>query len=153
MRVRCDSFSLQGMLRRAILEHHLWVAYQPILDCDTGRLASAEALMRWTTPEGESISPAEFIPVAEASGLIVPMGEWILRDVCSRLRGWIDAGLPAVPVAVNLSAKQFFQEDLVEVIGRALADAGGLNPRWLHLEVTESVAMREPERSSVSCSS
>jgi diguanylate cyclase (GGDEF)-like protein len=141
--------SLVGNLRKALAENQFWLSYQPIIDGASGKLRGAEALIRWTNADNEMMMPDDFIPAAEESGLIVPIGDWTLRAACLQIQAWQQAGLPVVPVAVNLSARQFFQKDLAQVIARALAAAGNLDPALLHVEVTESVAMQDAKRTSL----
>jgi len=100
--------------------------------------------MRWQCPECGLVNPAEFIGIAERTGLIVPIGEWVLRSACAQNRAWQDAGLPPLSVAVNLSARQFQQENLVEMVVLALKETG-MDPRFLTLEVTESTTMKNVE--------
>jgi diguanylate cyclase (GGDEF)-like protein len=133
---------LETDLRRALERHELRVHYQPIVSLRTGCIAGAEALVRWQHPERGIIPPLDFIPMAEETGLIVPVGEWVLRTACRQAREWRDAGLPPLSVSVNLSAGQFHQPKLPELIGSVLAEVG-LEPSALELEITESVAMRD----------
>jgi len=136
---------LERDLRAALAEGQLSLVYQPQMDTHSGAMVGMEALLRWDHPERGSISPAEFVPVAEATGAIVPIGEWVLRQACAQNKAWQDAGLPAFTVAVNLSAVQFRQDDLVAIVDAALRDTG-LDPGDLHLEITESVFMQERVR-------
>jgi EAL domain-containing protein (putative c-di-GMP-specific phosphodiesterase class I) len=110
---------------------------------DSGRIIGAEALLRWQHPQLGAVSPAEFIPIAEANGLILPIGEWVLRQALAQARAWIDQGLPPLVVSVNVSAAQFRQAQLPELVGRAVAEAG-VPPSCLGLELTEAVAMHNP---------
>ncbi len=103
-----------------------------------------EALVRWQHPERGLVLPAEFIPVAEETGLIVPLGEWVLRAACTQNKAWQAAGFPPMRVAVNLSARQFQQRDLIEVVDQVLKETG-LEARWLQLEITEGMAMQDVE--------
>lgn len=119
--------------------------YQPKVDLRTGRLFGVEALIRWNHPEHGLVSPLRFIGLAEESGLIVPLGEWVLRTACAQGRAWLDAGLPEVAVSVNVSARQFEEKRLVERIAGALRDSA-LPPRLLEVEVTESSIMRDLAR-------
>ena len=119
--------------------------YQPKVDLRTGRLFGVEALIRWNHPEHGMISPLRFIGLAEESGLIVPLGEWVLRTACAQGQAWRDAGLPEVAISVNVSARQFEEKRLVERIDGALRDSG-LPPRLLEVEVTESSLMRDLAR-------
>ncbi len=142
-----DRLALETELRRALELGQLELHYQPKVDIATGRVRSAEALIRWRHPTRGLVSPGVFIPVAEESGLIVPIGEWVLRSACRQLRLWIDAGMPPVRVAVNLSAKQFRQADLASVVKSALAESQ-LEPGYLELELTESAVMHDAEKSA-----
>ncbi|MBC7662771.1 MAG: EAL domain-containing protein [Caulobacter sp.] len=129
---------LESALRRAIERNELMLHYQPQLDAAREQLVGVEALLRWRHPEFGMVSPAEFIPLAETSGQIVAIGEWVLRTAVAQLKSWMDAGVPPMVVAVNLSAVQFRHAGLVNVVTRALNDAG-LPARYLELELTESV--------------
>jgi EAL domain-containing protein (putative c-di-GMP-specific phosphodiesterase class I) len=120
--------------------------YQPKIDLKSGQLTGMEALVRWQHPERGILSPAVFIPLAEESGLISPLGEWILRTACRQTRAWQLAGLPDLRVAVNLSVRQFAQEDLVGVIERVLQETG-LSAGHLELEITESMLMKDADHS------
>jgi len=139
-----DRLRLENDLRNAIKGDELTVHYQPQVDAETGAIVGAEALLRWRHPQRGMISPAEFIPLAEESGLIVAIGEWVLRRVCAQYREWRGAGLPGLRVAVNLSPRQFRQSDLVGMIGAILADYD-LAADWLELEITEGSLMHDPE--------
>ncbi|MCC2956360.1 EAL domain-containing protein [Massilia sp. IC2-477] len=116
--------------------------YQPKLDLRSGRMFGVEALIRWNHPEQGMISPLRFIGLAEESGLIVPLGEWVLRTACAQAQAWRAAGLPPLSISVNVSARQFEEKRLVERIAGALQDSG-LPPAWLEIEVTESSIMRD----------
>ena len=135
---------LDAALRRALERDELLLHYQPQLSGDGRTVVGVEALLRWKHPELGMISPGEFIPLAENSGQIVTIGEWVLRTAVTQLKAWIDAGLPPMVIAVNLSAVQFRHSGLLEMVRRALADAG-LAPQWLELELTESVATGQPQ--------
>ncbi len=130
--------SLEVDLRQAIRHGELVLHYQPKLDLRGDRIVSAEALLRWEHTSGTLISPAEFVPIAEETGLIVPIGEWVIRQACAQAAAWQRAGLPPLKVAVNLSAGQFVQRSLKTRIAEALRDSG-LDPSKLILELTESV--------------
>ena len=136
---------LERDLRAALAEGQLSLVYQPQMDIKSGTMVGMEALLRWNHPERGFISPSEFIPVAEAIGLIVPIGKWVLHQACAQNKAWQEAGLPAFAVAVNLSAVQFRQEDLVATVHGALQKAG-LDPAYLHIEITESVFMQDGAR-------
>ena len=135
---------LEALLRQAIKREELTLHYQPQIDMTTGECSSVEALLRWYNPDLGHISPAEFIPIAEETGLILTIGEWVLRTAMRQLRHWIDAASPIELVAVNLSAVQLRQRELPEVIERCLAEAG-LRPEHLELELTESAAFSHPD--------
>ncbi len=130
-------------LRRALELGEFVVHYQPMANMDTGRIVGVEALVRWQHPERGLIPPGDFIPLAEETGFIVPLGEWVLRTACAQNKAWQQAGLPPVRVAVNLSARQFHL-GLVDCVSRVLAETG-LEARFLDLEITEGTAMRDPE--------
>lgn len=134
--------TLERDLRTALQEQQFRLHYQPQLDLATGRVVGVEALLRWRHPDRGEISPAEFIPVAESSGLIMPIGDWVLRTACREARAWQDAGLPPVRVAINLSAVQFRHRNLLDTITAALTESG-LEPCWLEVELTESLIMRD----------
>jgi diguanylate cyclase (GGDEF)-like protein/PAS domain S-box-containing protein len=140
------ALQLENALRRAQERGQLSLHYQPqfaLEDDDQSRVIGAEALLRWHHPELGWISPAEFIPIAETSGLILPIGEWVLREALNQLRRWDDAGLPELSMAVNLSAVQFRHDDLPELVARVLSDVGMPAGR-LELELTEGAAMDNP---------
>jgi diguanylate cyclase (GGDEF)-like protein/PAS domain S-box-containing protein len=136
--------SIEESLRRALDRQEFSLQYQPKIDLRTKRITGAEALIRWTHPTRGSVSPAQFIPVAEDSGLIVPIGNWVLHEACRQTRAWEKTGLPAVPIAVNVSALEFRQETFLEGIFGALRETG-LDPKSLELELTESVLMKRAE--------
>jgi diguanylate cyclase len=140
--------TLESHLRRAIAQDEMFLQYQPKVDLRSGGLAGFEALVRWQHPEYGVIPPDEFIPIAEESGMIVPIGEWVLRSAVGQLAAWRAQGLPLAPVAVNLSARQFLQSDVIAMVGELL-EQSGLAPGLLELELTESVSMADPERSVV----
>lgn len=131
---------LEKGLRKALDRDELTVHYQPQVDLTTGEITGIEALLRWRHPELGIVSPADFIPLAEENGMIIPIGEWVLRRACTQNKAWLDAGLSPMRIAVNLSARQFQQSNLVDVIQQVLLDTG-LPPYYLDLEITESVAM------------
>jgi EAL domain-containing protein (putative c-di-GMP-specific phosphodiesterase class I) len=134
-------------LRRALERDEYTLAYQPKIDLATGRTIGAEALLRWHHPERGTVAPVEFIPVLEESGLIVPVGEWVLARACRDLKAWQSSGRQVMPVAVNLSARQFRQQDLEGRI-RSIVDAAGIEPSLIELEITESQLMHDPEHAS-----
>lgn len=132
-------------LRRALERGEFLLHYQPRVDIASGLVVGVEALMRWNRPETGLVPPGEFIPVAEESGLIVPMGEWALHEACAQNRAWQAMGLPPVPVSVNFSPIQFRRAGLVRQVADALVETG-LEARWLELELTESFIMQDAER-------
>jgi len=142
-----ERLALETDLRRALEWEQLELHYQPKVDIGTNRIRSAEALVRWRHPTRGLVSPAAFIPIAEETGLIVPIGEWVLREACRQVRRWIDAGMSPVRIAVNLSAKQFRHADLAAVVRSALTEAR-LQPGYLELELTESAVMDDAEKSA-----
>ncbi|MBY0439653.1 MAG: EAL domain-containing protein [Burkholderiales bacterium] len=136
---------IEAGLRRALDHDELRVHFQPIVDVATGRIAAAEALVRWEDPERGMVGPAEFIPVAEETGLIVAIGNRVLHEACRQARAWIDLGIEGVPVAVNLSARQFADLSLDAAVEDALRSAG-CPASALQLEITESMVMHNAER-------
>ncbi len=135
-----EQLALETQLRLAIEREQLSLHYQPQMDLHSGELIGVEALLRWQHPEQGMISPGRFIPIAEASGLIIPIGRWVLREACRQNREWQQQGLPPMVVSVNLSALQFRRDDPVDLVADVL-DETGLHPRWLELELTESILM------------
>jgi diguanylate cyclase (GGDEF)-like protein/PAS domain S-box-containing protein len=135
-----ERLTLESSLRRALPEKELFLMYQPQMDIATGKIIGLEALLRWQHPSMGLVPPDKFIRIAENCGLILPIGEWVLRAACSQARKWQDEGLPAMTVAVNVSAVQFRQEGFCELIGRVLHEAG-LAPQYLELELTESLLL------------
>lgn len=135
---------LESAMRRAMESHQFFLDYQPQLSVDGSQVVGVEALLRWRHPELGLVSPAEFIPLAESSGQIIPIGTWVLRTAVRQLRVWLDAGLPPMVMAVNLSAVQFRQPNLPEQIAEILKEAD-LPPEYLELELTEGVTMGNPQ--------
>jgi len=136
--------TLESELRRAMEHDEFLVYYQPKLDVPTRKIIGMEALVRWQHPDRGLISPADFIPLAEETGLIVPIGEWVLRTACTQNEAWQDAGFEPLSVSVNLSSRQFEQQNLTGAVAAALHDTG-LAAQYLELEITESMLMRDPE--------
>lgn len=136
--------TLENELHRALDQEEFVLYYQPKVAAVSGNLVGVEALLRWNREGRGMVSPQDFIPVAEDSGLIIPIGRWVLRTACIQGRKWKQAGKGFVPIAVNLSARQFNQPDLVEMIAGILSETG-LEPEGLELEITESVSMQDPE--------
>lgn len=142
-----ERLALESDLRNAIRDGQLELHYQPKVDIASGRIRSAEALLRWRHPQRGFVPPNIFIPIAEECGLILSIGEWVLRQACAQMRAWLDSGLPPLRVSVNLSAKQFRHGDLTAVVCSAIEDAR-LQPGYLELELTESSIMHDAEASA-----
>jgi diguanylate cyclase (GGDEF)-like protein len=137
---------LESSLRQALERDEFELYFQPQVSVSQGGIQGVEALLRWRHPERGLVSPAHFIPFAEETGLIVPIGEWVLARACAQNKAWQDAGLPRIPIAVNMSARQCEQENVAQVVRRALEESG-LEPRYLELEITESLSMANPDES------
>jgi diguanylate cyclase (GGDEF)-like protein len=135
---------LEHRLRRALECHEFSLYYQPLRDARSGALTGAEALLRWEEPELGPVSPVEFVPVAEETGLIVPLGEWVLRTACAQSQAWQAAGYRPIRMAVNLSGRQIRQPTLVDMVARVLQESG-LSPAQLELEITESTIMQDDD--------
>jgi diguanylate cyclase (GGDEF)-like protein/PAS domain S-box-containing protein len=138
-----DTLELESALRHALDRGEFRLHYQPKINLTNGRVIGCEALVRWCHPQRGMVSPADFSPLAEETGLIVPLGAWVLKEACRQNRAWQAEGLPALRVAVNLSARQFHQGDLPNLIRETLVETG-LDPQWLELELTESMVMGDP---------
>jgi PAS domain S-box-containing protein/diguanylate cyclase (GGDEF)-like protein len=140
-----DRFRMETALRRAVDRNELMLHYQPQVDLASGAIVGAEALLRWNHPERGMVSPGTFIALAEESGLILPIGTWVLMTACAQIRYWQEAGLPVVPVSVNLSVYQFSDE----IVGtlKFILDAYGVDPALLELELTESASMADAGKS------
>jgi diguanylate cyclase (GGDEF)-like protein/PAS domain S-box-containing protein len=136
--------NLERRLRRALRDNEFLLHYQPQVDIGSGQIVGTEALVRWRDPEVGLVPPSSFIPVAEESGLIGPLSEWVLREACRQNKAWQDLGLPPARVSVNLSARVFQQRDIAKLVMQVL-DETGLEPRYLELELTESAIMRNAE--------
>ncbi|MGC2557576.1 MAG: EAL domain-containing protein [Terriglobales bacterium] len=136
--------SIEESLRRALERQEFALHYQPKVNLKTGQITGAEALLRWTHPVRGLVPPGQFIPVAEDCGLILPIGNWVLREACKQAQLWADAGLPASTMAVNISAMELRNESFLEGVFSALEDTG-LDPKSLELELTESVLMKHAE--------
>ena len=137
--------NLESGLRRALERDELVLHYQPQVDLRSGRITGVEALVRWRHPELGLLPPGRFIAIAEETGVIVPIGEWVVKSACTAQRAWIDSGLAPLRIAVNLSARQFLRGDLPRDIRNVLG-ATGCDPACLELEITESMVMEDPER-------
>jgi diguanylate cyclase (GGDEF)-like protein/PAS domain S-box-containing protein len=136
--------TLETDLRHALERQELLLHYQPMVNLATGKVSGAEALLRWRHPEFGVISPMEFIPLLEETGLIIPVGAWVLETACAQQRAWQEAGFPSLYISVNLSARQFKQPDLTETIATAVQKTG-LDPRHLALELTETILVEHTE--------
>ncbi|APG28671.1 hypothetical protein A7E78_13010 [Syntrophotalea acetylenivorans] len=143
-RDREATFLFEKHMREALQRQEFYLHYQPQIDLASGRISGVEALARWAGPNGDNPSPEIFINVAESSGLIHPLGDFILHQACAQNRRWQQSGLPPIQVTVNISAKQFAQQDFVDKVLRTLNDTG-LAPEWLELEITESAIMANIE--------
>lgn len=143
-----ERLAMENSLRKALERQEFQLYYQPQVDAHTGDIVGIESLIRWQHPDLGVVYPSEFIGLAEETGLIVPLGAWVLRTACAQNKVWQDAGLPPATIAVNLSARQFQDRLLVENIVKVLEETG-LDPRWLELEITESVAMQNADYSNV----
>ncbi len=143
-----ERLSLESNLRHAIEREELEVYYQPIVDIRSGRIVGAEALLRWHGPDGHIVMPDRFIPIAEESGLILPIGEWVLKTACAQVQRWNATGPQTLFMTVNLSPRQFSQRDLAERI-QAILNETKLNPALLELEITESALVPEGEHAGV----
>jgi diguanylate cyclase (GGDEF)-like protein len=141
-----ERLSLETSLRRALERNELILHYQPKHDLKTNRIVGVEALVRWQHPEWGLLYPDRFIPLAEETGLIVQIGEWVLRTACAQNRAWQDAGLPPVVMSVNLSPRQFRQDALFKTVARILSETG-MRPEHLEMEITESMVMHNAEAS------
>jgi diguanylate cyclase (GGDEF)-like protein/PAS domain S-box-containing protein len=137
-------WTLQNDLRHALERQELVMHYQPLISLESGRISGAEVLIRWQRSTGELVSPAEFIPLAEELGLIVDIGEWVLRAACTQNKRWQEAGFRPIRISVNLSARQLRQKDFPATVKRILQETG-LEPQWLELELTESALMDTAE--------
>ncbi len=133
---------LETALRHALDRQEFVLHYQPQVNLTSGRIIGMEALIRWQRTDIGLVPPLDFIPLAEETGLIVPIGEWVLRTACVQNKAWQKAGLPALHMSVNVAARQFQQQNLAEVVSRVLQETG-LDARWLTLEITESTVMRD----------
>ena len=140
-----ERLQLEKDLRKALEREEFLVYYQPQIHIPTGRIIGMEALVRWEHPKRGMVSPGQFIPLAEETRLIIPIGEWVLRTACAQNKAWQDAGFPHVRVSVNLSAHQFLEPHLAQMIKQVL-DETGLAPEYLDLEITESITMNNIDR-------
>ena len=137
-------FAIEGRMRGALLRGEFAIHYQPQFDVRTSMVSGMEALLRWTNPELGVVSPDEFIPVAEETGMIIEIGEWVLRNACAQAKVWREEGLPAVRMAVNVSGHQFAMREFPQLVASILKETG-IEPAMLELEITESVVMKDEE--------
>jgi len=140
-----ERLELETALRQALARDELRLHYQPKVEARTRRITGIECLLRWQHPTLGTIMPDQVVPLAEETGLIVPIGKWALRTACLQARQWAREGLPRIRIAVNLSARQFMSPTLLEDVKSTIAETG-MDPRWVELEVTESVMMPDPEQ-------
>jgi len=138
-----EQWQLEGELRQALTGHDLLLHYQPKVSLRSGRIVGAEALIRWSHPEQGMIYPAKFVPLAEETGLILELGNWVLEEACRQIRSWLDAGLEAIPIAINISARQF--DNQLPKRLQAVIEQHGVPCELLKLEITESLLVRGPE--------
>jgi len=136
--------ALETSLRRAIQHEEFLIHYQPRVSVDSLQITGVEALVRWQHPKLGLVSPAEFIPLAEDTGLIVPIGEWVMRNACLQNKRWQNEGFAPIQMAVNISARQFHDQDVTRMVVRILEETG-LTPKYLELEITESSIMRNAD--------
>jgi diguanylate cyclase (GGDEF)-like protein/PAS domain S-box-containing protein len=140
-----EQLELETHLRRALERNQFVLRYQPRVNLATGQIVGAEALLRWRMPQRGTVAPMRFIGLAEETGLIVPIGKWVLQTACAQNKAWQDAGVPPIVVSVNVSPRQFRHESLVQTVAEVLRSTG-LEPRYLELELTESMVMHDPPR-------
>lgn len=139
-----EKLELENMVKLALNGKQFVLHYQPKVDLTTGKIIGAEALIRWKHPERGLVSPLEFIPLAEETGLIIPIGAWVINEVCAQQARWLKDQVPIVPVALNLSTVQFKDGNVLQTVSDALT-ANGLSANWVELELTESLVMQNPE--------
>ncbi|MFO7982372.1 MAG: EAL domain-containing protein, partial [Desulfuromonadales bacterium] len=138
-----EMLEMEGALHQALEREEFCLHYQPKLDVADGHIVGCEALVRWHHPLLGLISPADFIPLAEETGLIVPLGSWVLKEACRQVKTWQNDGLEGLSIAVNLSARQFRRENLKQLVAETL-ESIDLDPQYLELELTESMLMNNP---------
>jgi EAL domain-containing protein (putative c-di-GMP-specific phosphodiesterase class I) len=140
-----EKFLLQEELRNAVVRSEFILFYQPQVDLRSGRIFAVEALIRWKHPTLGMVPPMKFIPIAEETGLIVPIGDWVLHEACRQNKAWQRAGLPHMNISVNVSARQFKEKNLIARVVHALQDSG-LEAKYLELELTESLIMQDVDQ-------
>ena len=146
-RVIVERLRLEGQLRRALEQRQLWLVHQPQFRLSDRRLLGYETLLRWTHPELGAVPPSKFIPVAEETGLIVPIGTWVMREACRQLRRWKECGRTDLRLSINVSEIQFGRSGFAKLV-RQVLDEEGVDPRWLELELTESIVIHDFEASA-----
>lgn len=146
--VASDRLTVESSLRKALERNEFVLFYQAVVELATSTISSAEALLRWRHPEWGLVAPDRFMKVAEQTGLIIPIGEWVMHEACRQLSAWQKAGVPTVEIAVNLSARQFRKTDLISMVSAALS-ANSINASQLKVEITESLLMENPDESIV----
>lgn len=137
-------FNLQNDIRQAVENEEFFIEYQPKIDTQSNQVIGAEALIRWEHPKWGVVPPNEFIYLAEESGIILKLGEWVLRNVCKQMREWNQKGLPQIPIAVNFSPMQFADEKLTDIVLQIVKETG-VHPKWLEIEITESVILEHTD--------
>lgn len=137
-----EKFNMENELRLALQKGEFVLYYQPQIDAKTKKIIGLEALIRWIHPEKGMLSPGVFIPIAEESGLIVPIGEWVIKESCRQIKEWINKGISGIKISINISAKQFEQENLVDIIKESISESE-ISPCLLEIEITESVVMKD----------
>lgn len=147
-----DRLSIENSLRKGLERGEFVLHYQPQVDLESGLIVGLEALIRWNAADRGIVSPVEFIPIAEETGLIVPIGEWVLRTACAQNMAWQEQGYPLLRMAVNISARQFREPNFIKLVAGILQEIG-MDPQWLELEITESIAMENGEASVAMLSS
>ncbi|MEH7440183.1 EAL domain-containing protein [Neobacillus drentensis] len=135
-----ERVTLENLLRKALENNEFALHYQPKIELSTNKVKGVEALLRWNSPEIGMVVPDQFIPIAEETGLIIPIGEWVIETACKQLKEWKDEGLTNLTVAVNLSIRQFFNPNLIGSIEKIIKESG-IDPYLLDLEITESMTM------------
>ncbi len=143
---RVERFNMESGLRYALEREELTLHFQPLVSLSTGKVYGAETLLRWNTPDGRTIQPVDFIPLAEATGLIIPIGQWVLEQACLECKRWVNTGMPSLVISVNLSTQQFQQENFPDTVREVLRDTG-IKPFNLCLEITEHTAVQNMDHS------
>ena len=145
--IAAERLAIENALHKALEGDEFTLVYQPQIDLNLGKVVGVEALLRWQNPEVGNVSPAVFIPIAEETGLIISIGEWVMRDACRQNRSWQDAGLAGLSVSVNISSRQFNRPNFEDAVAECLSDTR-LDPSQLLIEITETCIMESEERVS-----